>query len=182
MRKNIYVLILPILVVSGIVIANREIKNEIKPAKKAISIAERKSDIEQRRIWEHTPEGIKYKIWENSRNGKKVRASYQKIKNHIKAFSDMNAIVTSVTFVRDRSNAYGPKWLIVNIYGEEYMMQFAPKDFLKLKSLKVNDKIIVRSRYAGNSPNHPYLIISCDYISKDNKVLFKQDLSKNNGC
>ena len=57
-------------------------------------------------------------------------------------------------------------------------MQFIPKDFQKLKSLKVNDKIIVRSRSAGYSYNHPNLIISSDYIARNNKVLFKRDVSK----
>jgi hypothetical protein len=61
-------------------------------------------------------------------------------------------------------------------------MQYSPKDFQQFSSLKVNDKIIVRSGSAGYSPNHPYLIVSGDYIEQNNKVLFKRDFSKNNGC
>lgn len=46
----------------------------------------------------------------------------------------------------------------------------------------MNDKIIVKSQNASYSPNHPYLILSSDYIAKDNRILFKRDLSKNKGC
>ncbi len=62
------------------------------------------------------------------------------------------------------------------------MMQFIPNDFEKLNSLKVNDKIIIKSRSAGFSNNHPYLILSSNYIEHNNKVLFERDLSKNDGC
>jgi hypothetical protein len=91
-------------------------------------------------------------------------------------------VVTSVTFQRENAKSGGPKWLIVEIEGETYMMQFIPKEFEPLKSLKVNDKILVRSRNAGFSHNHPYLILSGDYIAKDNKVLFKRVFNKNNRC
>jgi len=182
MKKTIYVLILLLVVVSGLVFANREIKNETKPSPKPLSIANRKAVLDERKKWEASPDGIKYKEWEVSPEGKKVHASYYKIKKSIKAFTNMEAVVTSVTFQRADAKSSGPKWLIVRINGEEYMMQFIPKDFQQLKSLKVNDKIIVRSRSAGNSHNHPYLIISGDYIARNNKILFKRDFSKNNGC
>jgi hypothetical protein len=176
------VLILSLAVVSGLVFANREIKNETKPSLKPLSVAERKANLEGRKKWEASPDGIKYKEWEVSPEGKKVYASYDKIKMSIKAFTNMEAVVTSVTFQRANAKSSGPKWLIVSINGEEYMMQFIPKDFEQLKSLKVNDKIIVRSRSAGFSNNHPYLIISGDYIARNNKILFKRDFSKNNRC
>ena len=70
----------------------------------------------------------------------------------------------------------------MKINGEDYMMQFIPNDFEKLNSLKVNDKIIIKSRSAGFSNNHPYLILSSNYIEHNNKVLFERDLSKNDGC
>lgn len=182
MKKNIYVLILPLAVVSGLVFANSEIKNETKPSPKPLSIADRKAAPDERKKWEASPDGIKYKEWEVSPEGKKVHASYDKIKKYIKTFSDMEAVVTSLTFQRTNGKSSEPKWLIVRINGEEYMMQFIPKDFQQLNSLKVNDKIIVRSRSAGYSPNHPYLIISVDYIARNNKILFKRDFSKNDGC
>lgn len=181
MKKIINVLILPLVVVSGLVFTNCETKNETKPSPKSLSIANKKTDSEKRKKWEASPDGIKFKEWEVSPEGKKVNASYYKINKSIKDFSNMEAVVTSVTFQRDGKSS-GIKWLVVSINGEEYMMQFIPKDFEQLKSLKVNDKIIVRSRSASCSPNHPYLIISGDYIARNNKILFKRDLSKNKGC
>lgn len=181
MKKIIYALILPLAVVSSLVFSNCEVKNETKPSPKTLSVAETKARLKARKKWETSPDGIKFKEWEVSPEGKKIHASYDKIKKYIKAFSNMEAVVTSVTFQR-KGKSSGIKWLIVRINGEEYMMQFIPKDFEQLKSLKVNDKIIVRSRSAGYSSNHPYLIISGDYITQNNKILFKRDLSKNKGC
>ena len=181
MKKTIYVLILPLVVVSGLVFANREIKNETKPSPKPLSIADSIARLDERKKWEASPDGLKYKEWEVSPEGKKVHASHDKIKKYIKDFSNMEAVVTSVTFQRTgKSSAI--KWLIVRINDEEYMMQFSPKEFQQLNSLKVNDKIIVRSRSAGYSPNHPYLIVSGDYIERNGKILFKRDFSKNKGC
>ena len=178
MKKTIYVLVLPLVVVSGLVFANRE----IKPSPKPLSIAERKARIvEDRKKWEASPDGIRFKEWELSPEGKKVHASHDKIRKQIKDFSNMEAVVTSVTFQRANAKS-GPKWLIVRIEGEEYMMQFTLKEFQQLNGLKVNDKIMVKSHSAGYSPNHPYLIVSGDYIEQINKVLFKRDFSKNNRC
>ena len=181
MKKAIYVLILPLLVLSGLVFANRDVKNDTKPSPKPSSKAEKYTGLEERKLWEYSPDGIKFKLWEASPEGKKVRASHDKIRKYINDFSNMEAVVTSVNFKRDGKSS-GIKWLIVRINGEEYMMQFSPKDFQALNSLKVNDEISIRSRSAGRSPNHPYLIVSGDYIERNGKVLFKRDFSKNNGC
>ncbi|MBL0104698.1 MAG: hypothetical protein IPP51_13590 [Bacteroidetes bacterium] len=182
MNKTIYFLILTLAVVSALVYSNREIKHDSEPTSKPLSTAGAKPDPAARKKWEATPDGIKYKEWETSPAGKKVHASYEKIKNDINSFANMEAVVTSVTFQRENAKPSGPKWLIVKINNEEYMMQFTQKDFQQLSSLEVNDKIIVKSRSAGYSPNHPYLIISSDYIERNNKVLFERDLSKNGGC
>ena len=182
-KKNVtYAMIFVLVVVSGLVFANRNIKTETGRSSKPLSIANKKAALDLRKQWEGTPDGIRYKVWEASPEGKKVHASHDKIRKDISAFTNMEAVITSVTFHRENAKSGGPKWLIVKIDGEEYMMQFIPEDFQQLKSLKVNDKIILRSRSAGYSPNHPYLIISGDYIERNNKVLFKRDFSKNNRC
>ena len=127
MKKIIYLLILPLAMVSGLVFANREIKNETKTSPKSSFIAPRKDSVDYRKIWEASPDGIRYKEWEASPAGKKVYASHDKIEKYIKAFANMEAVVTSVTFQRANAKSSGPKWLIVRINGEEYMMQFSPK-------------------------------------------------------
>jgi len=179
-KKAIYLLILPLVVLSGLVFANREIKNETKPSPKPSSIADR-TGLDDRKKWEASVDGIKFKDWEASPEGKKVHASHDKIRKYLKAFSNMKTVVTSTSFKRDGKSP-GIKWLTVRIDGEEYMMQFNPKDFQALNSLKVNDKISVKSRSAGRSPNHPYLIVSGDRIERNGKVLFKRDFSGNKGC
>ena len=182
MKKTIHFLIVTLAVSSVLVFTNCETKNEPKPSAKNLSVADKKANLDQRKKWEASPDGIKYKEWEVSPEGKKVHASHDKIKRYIKDFSDMEAVITSVTFQRANAKSSGPKWLIVKINDEEYMMQYSSKEFESLKNLKVNDKIIVKSHSAGYSHNHPYLILSGDYIEQDNKVLFKRDFSKNNGC
>lgn len=181
MKKILFTLLLVAVVVSSVVVANNDSKKETvkKAIQKPLNAVEMKA---ARKKWEASPDGIQYKKWEASSEGKKVDASYEKIKKHFKDFSDMEAVVTSVTFQRENVQSASPKWLIVEINSETYMMQFVPKEFEQLKSLQVNDKIIVRSRSAGFSHNHPYLILSGDQISKDNKVIFKRVFNKNNRC
>ena len=96
MKKVIYALILPLVVVTGLVYANREIKNETSKNStlKPLSTAEMKAEKEK---WEATPEGIKYKKWEASPEGKKVLAGAAKIGKQISAFTNMEAVVTSLS-------------------------------------------------------------------------------------
>lgn len=182
MKKTIYVLILSLVVIAGLATfanelnINSEIKNDTTISSKPLS------NLEKRKKWEASPDGIKFNEWKNSPEGKKVQASYDKIKKEIEVYAEMEAVVTSVTFQFPTTNPSSPKWLLVKINGENYMMQFIPEDFEKLNSLKVNDKIIIKSRSAGFSNNHPYLILSSNYIEHNNKVLFERDLSKNDGC
>lgn len=186
MKKTFYVLILSLVVISGFAFSfstfanglhvNLEIKNDTKISSKPLS------NLEKRKKWEASPDGINFNEWKDSPEGKKVQASYDKIKNEINAYAEMEAVVTSVTFQLPTTNPSSPKWLVVKINGEDYMMQFIPNDFEKLNSLKVNDKIIIKSRSAGFSHNHPYLILSSNYIEHNNKVLFERDLSMNDGC
>jgi sortase (surface protein transpeptidase) len=182
MKKNNPVLNLLFIVVIGLVFANCESKNETKPTTpKTLTIAEKKANLDKKKKWEASPDGIQFHEWKKSPEGKKIQASHDKIKKNLKDFSSMDAVVTSVTFQRENAKS-GPKWLIVKMDCEEYMMQFIPKDFKQLNSLKVGDKIVVKSRSASFSPNHPYLILSGDVIEHNNTILFKRDLSKNKGC
>ena len=149
------------------------------PLSKA-EIKAQQADIRKR--WEASPDGIKYRQWQDSQAGKRVRASHEKIRGYIQAFAPMEAEVCSLTFKRENKGASSPEWLLIKIEGEEYMMQFSPGEFDQLKSLKVKDKIMVKSRSAGFSPNHPFLILSGDYIARNKELLFQRKLSKNKGC
>ena len=96
MKKVIYALILPLVVVSGLVFANREITNDTskKSISKPLSAAEIKAEKER---WEATPDGINYKKWEASPGGKKVYAAEAKIRSHISDSTNMEAVVTSLS-------------------------------------------------------------------------------------
>ena len=93
MKKNTNFLTVPLALLSGLFFANCEIKNEIKPTQKSLSIADRKADLNERKKWQASPDGIKYKAWEVSPEGKKVHASYDKIKKYIKTLK-LELIIT----------------------------------------------------------------------------------------
>jgi hypothetical protein len=61
---------------------------------------------------EASPDGIAYKSWEVSLQGQKAQASYEKIKNNLNTFADMEAVVTSVTFERANANSTGQNGLL----------------------------------------------------------------------
>ncbi|MCH5716115.1 hypothetical protein [Niabella hibiscisoli] len=71
MKRVIYALIVPLVVVSGLVFANRETpkENAQKPTPKPLSAAEIKA--EEVKKWEATPGGIAYTKWTASPQGKK---------------------------------------------------------------------------------------------------------------
>src|SRR5689334_17245692 len=97
MKKSIYVLILPLVVVSGLVVfANRETKNESfkKSSAKPLTDAEKMA---ARKQWEATPDGINFKKWEASPAGIKVYAGEAKIRKYLNAFTNMEAVITSLS-------------------------------------------------------------------------------------
>src|SRR5687768_11996984 len=170
MKKVIYALILLLVVVSGLVFANREIKNETskKSTPKPLSAAEMKAGRER---WEATPDGIKYKEWEASPAGKKVYAGEAKIRKHLNAFTNMEAVVTSLSLPPGSRLGFG---VMARIDGVDYIVKFEPEksQLEQLHSLKVNDKIIIRSHSVSHAPKYSYPIISCDYVQRDSKVIF----------
>jgi len=163
MRKVMYALVL----VSGLVFANREIKNEAskKSTPKLLPAVERKDEM---------------KKWEASTKGEKMLIDVAKIGNHIKAFTNMEAIVTSLSLPLGSRLGFG---MMVRINGVDYIVKFEPEksELDQLQSLKVNDKIIIRSYTVSHAPKYSYPIIWGDYIERDSKVIFKR-IPPKGGC
>jgi hypothetical protein len=142
MKKVIYA-ILPLVVVSGLVFANREIKNEIskKSTPKPLFAAEKNAEY-------------------------------------------IEAVVTSLSLPPDSRSGFG---VMVRINGYDYILSFGlekSNEFQQLHSLKVNDKIVIRSNSVYNglyTPNYSYAIISGDYVERDGKIIFKRAPRKG-GC
>lgn len=180
MKKVIYALILLLVVVSGLVFANREIKNETskKSSPKPLSAAEMKAELKR---WEATPEGIKFKKWKASPEGKKVLDGAAKISKHTNAVTNMEAVVTSLSLPPGSRLGFG---VMARINGDDYILSFGPEksnEFQQLHSLKVNDKIIIRSHSVSYAPKYSYPIVSGDYVERDSKIIYKRAPRKG-GC
>lgn len=186
MKRAIYALILPLVVVSGLVFANHEIKTSKRPSPKPISAAERKAALKK---WEATPDGVRFKEWEASPAGKKVYAGVAKIRKHISAFTNMEAVVTSLSLPPGSRLGFG---MMVRINGDDYILSFGQEkfdmnflnynnEFEQLHNLKVSDKIIIRSHNVSYAPKYSYPIVSGDYVEQDSKVIFKRAPRKG-GC
>lgn len=188
MKKIIYALILLLIVAGGLVFANREIKNETakKSIPKPLSAAEKEAAMKE---WEATPGGIAYKEWEASPAGIKVNASAAKLRKSIRDYSNMQAVVTSLSLPPGSRLGFG---VMVRINGEDYILAFGPEksgknnsdvnnEFGQLRSLKVNDKIIIRSHNISCAPKYSYLIVAGDYVERDSIIIYKRAPSKG-GC
>ncbi|NML36809.1 hypothetical protein HHL17_06330 [Chitinophaga sp. G-6-1-13] len=181
MKKVIYALILPLVVVSGLVFAIGDSKNETskKSIPKPLSAAEMKAE---RKRWEATPDGIKFKKWEASPEGKKVLVSAAKISNQISASANMEAVVTSLSLPPGSRLGFG---VMVRINGDDYILSFglenSGNEFQQLHSLKVNDKIIIKSHSVSYAPKYSYPIVSGNYVERDSKIIYKRAPRKG-GC
>ena len=176
MKKVIYVLILSLVVVSGLVFANREIKNKVskESSPKPLTDIERRAAIKQ---WEATPEGIKYKKWEASPEGKKVYAGAAKIGKYIRDYTNMEAVVTSLSLPPGSLLGFG---VMARINGDDYILRF-DNELQQLHSLKVNDKIIIKSHVVSYAPKYAYPIVSGEYVERDSKIIYKHAPRKG-GC
>ena len=177
MKKIIPALILLLVVVSGLVFANREIKKETskKTTPKPISAAEREAALKQ---WEATPDGIKFKKWEASPAGQKVYAAEAKIMKSIRDYTNMEAVVTSLSLPPDSRLGFG---VMVRINGDDYILRFDDEP-QQLQSLKVNDKIIIRSHSVSHAPKYAYPIVSGEYVERDSKIIYRHAPRKGGGC
>ena len=176
MKKAIYVLILSLVVVSGLVFANSEIKNKAskESSPKPLTDAERRAAMKQ---WEATPAGIKYKEWEASPEGKKVYAGAAKIMKYVRDYTNMEAVVTSLSLPPGSLLGFG---VMARINGDDYILRF-DNELQQLHSLKVNDKIIIKSHSVSYAPKYAYPIVSGEYVERDGKIIYKHAPRKG-GC
>lgn len=180
MKKVIYALILPLVVIGGLVFANHEIKNDNskKSTPRPLSAAEMKAE---RKKWEATPEGIKFKKWEASPEGQKVLAGAAKISKSVSDSANMEAVITSLSLPPGSRLGFG---VMARINGDDYILSFGlenSNEFQQLRSLKVGDKIIIRSRNVSYAPKYSYPIVAGDYVERDSKVIYKRPPHKG-GC
>lgn len=188
MKKVIYALIFSLVAVSGLVFANHEsqIESSAKPIKTTITAPASQTEMNK---WEATPDGSSYKKWTLTTTGKKVLADAAYVSKNIRAFSNMEAVVTSVSLPAGSRLGYG---IIANIDSREYILTFdleaSGKNYLSLKNeyedlqrLKVNDKIIIRSHNVSHAPKYFYPIISVESVERNGKMIYKRPARKG-GC
>ena len=93
----------------------------------------------------------------------------------------MEAVVTSLSLPPGSRLGFG---VMVRINGDDYILSFGPEksqQFQQLHSLKVNDKIIIRSHSVSHAPKYSYPIVSGDYVERDSKIIYKRAPRKG-GC
>ncbi len=179
MKKVLLAVILPLVVAGGIVFANGNFRDDDldKPAPKPMSAAEREAIVKQ---WESTPGGIAFKNWEASAAGKKVYAAEAIIRQNLREYTDMEAVVTSLSLPPGSRLGFG---IMTRIKDEDYIVTFdADKSQLpQLKSLQVGETLIIRSRTVSHAPKYAYPIIVGDYAEREGKMIFKR-VQRKGGC
>ena len=198
MKKVISIFILMLVVVGGLVfsftqfnndkIASNEIKTETskKSKQKPLSAEERKAELKKR---EASPDGIHFKNWEASPEGKKVDSAVAKISKSVKNFTNMQAVVTSLSLPFGSRLGFG---IMVKIDDEDYILSFGieqpgenninfKSEFEQLRSLQVNDKISIRSHNISKAPKYTYPIIAGDYVEREGEIIYNRTPRKG-GC
>jgi hypothetical protein len=198
MKKIISIVILTLVVVGGLVFSftrfnnDKIVSNAIKtePPKKAISKPLSATEINAvKKKWEASPDGIQFKKWEASPAGKKVYAAEAKIMQSIKNNTAMEAVVTSLSLPEGSRVGFG---FMIAIEGEEYILSFGieqpgknnlnlKREFDLLRTLKVNDKISIKSKNVSHAPKYAYPIVAGDYVEREGEVMYKRTVRKG-GC
>jgi hypothetical protein len=80
---------------------------------------------------------------------------------------------------------------MVKIDGEDYILNFGPESFNKnrvsnnefkqLRSLKVNDKIMIKSHFVSYAPKYSYPILAGAYVEREGKIIYKR-VPRKGGC
>ena len=170
MKANI---ILSFVIVGGLLITNYESKSEktAKSAPKTLTAAESKAALKK---WEASPDGIYFKKWDASPAGKKVNAGAAKIRKFVLNNANMEGVVTSLSLPEGSRLGFG---VMIKIDKVDYILslgQVSTHELAQLKSLKVNDKVVIRSHFVSRAPKYAYPIVNGDYLEKDRKVLYKR--------
>jgi hypothetical protein len=170
MKANV---VLSLVVVGGLLFTSFDSISEktAKSASKTLTAAESNAALKK---WEASPDGIQFKNWEASPAGKKVHAGAAKIRKFVRSNANMQGIVTSLSLPEGSRLGYG---LLVKIDREDYILslgQLSKAELAQLKSLKLNDKIVIRSRFVSKAPKYAYPIVNGDYLEKDSKVVYKR--------
>jgi hypothetical protein len=93
----------------------------------------------------------------------------------------MEAVVTSLSLPPGSRLGFG---VMVRINDEDYILTFwalKSNEFQQLHSLKVNDKIMIKSSGVSHAPKYTYPIISGNYVERDGKIIFKR-IPRKGGC
>lgn len=188
MKKIIFAGVISLILLGGFVYSTREVKNEAtkKSTPKTLSAAESKAALKK---WQASPDGIQYKKWQESPAGKKVQASIAKISQSITDKSNMEGVVTSLSLPPGSRLGFG---VMVRINDADYILTLGldesyknaldfKNEYEQLHSLKVNDKISIKSHSVSQAPKYSYPIIAGDYVERDHKQIYKRVLRKG-GC
>ncbi len=170
MKANI---ILSFVIVGGLLLTNYESNSENTPKStpKTLTAAESKAALKK---WEASPDGIYFKKWDASPAGKKVNAGAAKIRKFVRSNANMVGVVTSLSLPEGSRLGFG---VMVKIDKVDYILslgQVSTRELAQLKSLKVNDKVVIRSHFVSRAPKYAYPIVNGDYLEKDSKVLYKR--------
>jgi hypothetical protein len=180
MKKVFYLLVLLMVVISGLLMANRNTKQE-KPKQVAAKPNSATASNITLLQWETTPEGIFFKKWKTSPEGQKVLTDAATINAQIKTAANMEAVVTSLSLPANARLGFG---VMIQINGTDYILNFGPlasKELQQLRSLQVNDKIIIRSNFVSYAPKYAYAIISGNYVERGGKLIYKS-IPRKGGC
>ena len=172
MKLKIYTLFISLAGISGLFFRSPE-----KPTKPATATENRATF----NSWQASPAGVEFQLWEASPTGKKVHAGAMKINRAIRGNAQLTGVVTSLRLPEGSRVGYG---FMVKIDGVEYMLAFgeeAEKEFDALRSLHVNDKIIIKSHHVSKAPKYAYPILAATFVVQDQKLIYKRKENKG-GC
>jgi hypothetical protein len=180
MTKIQRTLILTLLSLSGLYLIQNASKNKI-PLDYSTKQNESVPKNLARKKWEATPAGIEFNNWKVSSDGRKVYRSESNIRSSIQGFTNMNAVITSLSLPRGARLGYG---MMVNIHGDDFILSFGPElknEFHDLRKLSVGQKIVIKSHHVSHAPKYSFPIISAEYIEFNSKILYNRSTNLS-GC